>query len=149
MQVNVSTDISATPSKVWKIITDIENSQATISGIDKVEVLEPAKGPSITGLKWKETRTMFGREATEVMWITEAKANSHYDTRAESHGAVYTTRMVVEKIDGGTRLSMTFNGEPQTRGAKIMWALTGWMAKGAMRKTCAKDLDDIKAAAEA
>ncbi len=149
MQVSVSTDISATPTAVWKVITDVDNWASTISGINKVEVLEPAKGPSIVGLKWRETRTMFGKEATEVMWITDAKKPSHYDTRAESHGAVYTTRMGLEKIDGGTRLSMTFNGEAQTTGAKIMWALTGWMAKGAMRKACNKDLADIKAAVEA
>ena len=29
-----------------------------------------------------------------------------------------------------------------------MWALTGWMAKGAMRKTVDQDLADIKRAVE-
>ncbi len=149
MQVSVSTDIMAPREDVWKVITDIENSEATISGIDAIEVIEQATGPSIVGLKWRETRTMFGKPATEVMWITEAVEPAHYDTRAESHGAVYTTRMALDAIEGGTRLTMSFKGDAQTTGAKIMWALTGWMAKGAMRKTCKKDLDDIKAAVEA
>ncbi len=148
MRVSVSTDISAPPAAVWKVITDIEHSEAIIGGIDRVEILEPATGPSIVGLKWRETRTMFGKAATEVMWITDAEEASHYDTRAESHGAVYTTQLGLEEVEGRTRLTMTFNGEPQTTGAKLMWALTGWMAKGSMRKALKQDLADIKAAVE-
>ncbi len=149
MQVSESVNIMASPAAVWKTITDIEHAESTIRGIDKIEILEPATGPSIVGLKWRETRTLFGKAATEVMWIVDAKEPSHYDTRAESHGAVYTTRMALEAIEGGTRLSMTFNGEPQTMGSKLVWALTGWMAKGYMRKALKQDLADIKAAAEA
>lgn len=149
MKMSLSIPIDASPKKVWSIISDIENSADTISGIDKVEVLEPAKGPSITGLKWKETRTMFGKEATEVMWITDAKAPEHYDTRAESHGSVYTTRLSLEPAGKGATLTMSFEGVPQTFGAKVVWVLTGWMAKGAVRKAFQADLDDIKKAAEA
>ncbi len=148
MQLTMSIDIATPPESVWSIIADIEASQSVIQGIDSIEILEPASGPSITGLKWRETRTMFGREATEVMWITDAKENAHYDTRAESHGAVYTTRLAIEPTPTGSTLSMTFEGIPQTTGAKVMWALTGWMAKGAMKKALAADLADIKASAE-
>ncbi len=149
MHVSVSTDISAPAADVWKVITDIENSGAIIGGIDEIKILEPATGPSIVGLKWKETRTMFGKEATEVMWITEAEEPSFYKTRAESHGARYESQLAVEPTAGGSRLTMSFEGTPQTTGAKVMWALTGWMAKGAMRKALIRDLADIKAAVEA
>ncbi len=148
MQSSTSIDIAASPKKVWKIITDFENCAENISGIMSAEVLEPATGPSVVGLKWKETRMFAGREATETMWITEAKANSHYVARAESHGAVYNSTMQIEPTDSGCRLTMTFEGIPQTTGAKIMWALTGWMAKKSVQKACAKDLEDIKAVAE-
>ncbi len=148
METSASIDIAAKPDAVWAIITDFENADKHISGILKVEVLEkPARG--IKGLKWKEWRKFGGREATEVMWITESKKNSHYTARAESHGAVYLSTMSIEKTDDGCTLTMTFLGEPQTFGAKLMWALTGWMAKGQVQKACAKDLEDIKAAAEA
>ncbi len=149
MKMSVSTDIQASPEAVWKIVSDIENAAATIRGITKVEVLEPATGPSLVGFKWRETRVMFGKEATEVMWVTAAQEPRFYDTRAESHGSIYEMRVAVEPAGGGSRLTMTFEGTPQTMGAKIMWALTGWMAKGSMRKALSGDLADIKGAAEA
>lgn len=149
MQTQVSIDIAAAPDAVWQVITDIENAAQTIRGIDHVEVLTPAAGPSIVGLKWRETRTMFGKEATEVMWITAAEDARFYETRAESHGAIYVSRLSIEPTDDGCTLTMSFDGQAVTFGAKVMWALTGWMAKGAMRKALSADLEDIKAAVEA
>jgi carbon monoxide dehydrogenase subunit G len=125
MQVSVSPDLSASPAKVWKVMADVHHWESTISGIDKVEVLVDAEGPSMVGLKWREPLTMYGKSATETRWITAAEKHYYYDTRAESHGAVYTTHMALEKVDGGTRLSMTFSGVPQATGAKIMWGLRG------------------------
>lgn len=148
MEMSTSIDIDAPPTTVWNIITDIAYSADIIQGIHKVEVLEPAKGPSIVGLKWKEWRTFGGREATEIMWITEAEEPSHYVARAESHGSIYNSTMAIKPEGDGSTLTMTFEGTPQTLGARIMWALTGWMAKGAVRKACAADLADIKTAAE-
>lgn len=148
MHLTVSVDIQAPADKVWSTITDIEHSKDFIRGIEAIEILDRPKGPSITGLKWKETRTMFGREATEVMWVTDAKEPSFYTTRAESHGSVYTTRVSVQPHGDGSRLTMAFEGVPQTFGSKLMWALTGWMMKGSMRKMMQADLEDIKVAVE-
>lgn len=147
MRVTVETEIGAPLMDVWRVVTDIENAAATIKAIQKIEVLErPQSG--VAGLKWRETRTMFGKAATEVMWVTEAVEGSHYLTRAESHGSVYKTRVALEDRRGKTGLVMTFEGEPQSLGAKIMWGLTGFLFKGATRKALAKDLADIKAALE-
>lgn len=147
MRVTVETEIGAPLLEVWRLVTDIENAVATIKAIQKIEILErPQSG--VVGLKWRETRTMFGKAATEVMWVTDAVEGSHYDTRAESHGSVYKTRVALENRNGRTGLVMTFEGEPQTLGAKIMWGLTGFLFKGATRKALAKDLADIKAALE-
>lgn len=148
MQLSLSTDINATPTKVWNIITDIDGAAERIRGILAVEVLEkPDKG--VVGLKWKETRKFAGREAHEIMWITEAAKPKFYETRAESHGAVYKSRLSVEKTKDGCTLTMSFDGQAVAVGAKIMWFLTGWMAKKPMIKAITEDLEDIKAAAEA
>lgn len=147
MRVIVETEIGAPLMDVWRLVTDIENAASTIKAIEKIEILErPSSG--VVGMKWRETRTMFGKAATEVMWITDAVAGTHYDTRAESHGSVYKTRIALEDRNGRTGLVMTFEGEPQSVGAKIMWGLTGFLFKGATRRALAKDLADIKAALE-
>ena len=147
MKVNVNVAVNAARERIWQVITDLENSPNTISGINKIEILDqPESG--LVGLKWRETRTMFGKEATEVMWITEAVDNEYYLTRAESHGSIYVTKMAIEKQNDTTILSMEFDGQPQTLSARIMWALTGFMFKSATKKALLQDLNDIKAAAE-
>lgn len=144
MTLTVSSTINAPLETVWNAITNIENSVNYISGITALEVLErPESG--LVGFKWKETRTMFGKEASEVMWVTEAVENSHYNVRAESHGTVYLTTMKIESVEGGTKLSWEFGGEPQTMMAKIMGKLMGGMMKSSTEKALQKDVDDIKA----
>lgn len=140
-------EIAAPPEAVWRIVSDFENASKTVRAIEKVEVMErPASG--LVGFKWRETRTMFGKQATEVMWVTAASEPSHYDTRAESHGAIYTTRVALAPRGDGTRLTMEFEGRPVTFGARLAWGLMGFMFKGATRKALAKDLEDIKAKVE-
>jgi len=147
MQVQAEVAINANPETVWQVITNIDNAPHTISGIEKVEVLE-RQDDAFVGLKWRETRIMFGKEATEVMWITDAQQNKSYSTRAESHGSIYKTHFELKENGSQTILSMHFEGEAQTLTAKIMSAMMGVFLKGSMRKTLEKDLLDIKAAIE-
>ena len=147
MKVSVDTMINGSKESVWKVISDIKGSEATIEGIEKIEVLEePDQG--LVGLKWRETRTMFGKAATEVMWITDAVENESYQTRAESHGAIYISRLDIAPADSGRRLSMELDGTPVKLGTKIIAGLTGFMFKGATAKALRKDLEDIKKAVE-
>jgi len=148
MQARVSVSIRAPRKRVWDIVSNIQDAGATVKAIEKIEILHnPTAG--LIGLKWRETRTMFGKQATEVMWITSAEDQAFYETRAESHGMVYTTRVALDDAPGGgTMLSMDFAGEPQTFGAKVMGLVFSALMKGSMRKAIAKDLDDVRAAAE-
>lgn len=147
MELKTDIQINASREKVWSIISDIENAKDNISAIESLKVLErPTSG--MVGLKWIETRTMFGKQATETMWITESIENEYYQTRAESHGAIYISRLSIKQQDNGTLLTMGFSGESQTFGAKFMSAMLGWMFKRASVKALKKDLQDIKTAAE-
>lgn len=147
MEIEVQVTIAGSRDKVWGVITDIEHSPNVIQGIEQVDILEPP-GQGLVGLKWRETRTLFGKTATEVMWITDARENDFYQTRAESHGAVYTTRLSLSEQDGGTQLTMTFDSVAQTLGAKLMAALMGRMFRKATQDALQQDLVDIKAAVE-
>ncbi|MDK1030045.1 MAG: hypothetical protein QGD96_12055, partial [Anaerolineae bacterium] len=71
-------------------------------------------------MKWRETRTMFGQTTTEVMWITNSKVNQFYETRAESHGAIYKSKLRIEEQDGKSKLTMSFSGESQNLFTKII-----------------------------
>lgn len=143
MEVSVEIDIAAPKERVWTTITDIEGAKDVISGILAIEVITKPKS-GLVGLKWKETRAMFGKEAHEVMWITESKENEFYCTRAESHGSVYITKLLLKEVRDSTKLTMTFRGEPQTFLVKLLSACMGIFMKGSMRKMISKDLEDIK-----
>ncbi len=147
MKVQANVCINGTKEQVWGAITNIEDSVNTIKAIEEIEILEkPESG--IIGLKWRETRTMFGQSATEVMWITDAEENEFYQTRAESHGAVYVSRFHIDEKGDETCLTMQFDGEPQGTIAKIMAFVTGFIFKNATQKAMQEDLEDIKAFVE-
>lgn len=147
MKAEASIIINSSPEKVWSIITDFKNAATLISAIKKIEVLEePHSG--LVGFKWKETRKMWGKEATEVMWITDVREGKSYLTRAENHGFVYQSGLSISEENGTTHLTQFFEGQAVSYGAKLMNFLSGWMIKGSLKKTLEKDLEDIKRVAE-
>lgn len=147
MKLTIDIEIKAPKEKVWKVIKDIENSVNTISGIDKIEILNKPKD-TVVGLKWKETRTIFGKSATETMWITEATENNYYKTRAESNGAIYQTILKLSEKENTTFLTMEFSTEAITVKGKIMAFIFGRMLNKTMKKLIKKDLIDIKTTVE-
>lgn len=148
MHLSVSAVVRAPRAAVWRVAADVENATRHVSGIEKVEVL--ARPPAgLVGLKWAETRTLFGKPAVAVMWITEAVEGEHYQTRAEDQGAVFTKRVSVADVADGTRLSIDFDSAPQTFAAKAMDIIFRPLMVSAGRKALLKDVEDIKKAAEA
>ncbi len=143
MQLTESIPVLRPPEQVWATITDIQHCAQVITGILSVEVLEQPKD-GLVGLKWRETREMFGKAASETMWITHADAPNSYQTRAESHGAVYISGFTLEPDGEHTVLTMSFRGEPQTLSARVMAFLMAPMIKKAMVKVIHQDLLDIK-----
>ena len=148
MQVSVQVSINRSREDIWKTITDIESWADTVSGIEELEILERPES-ALVGLKWKETRTMFGKKATEVMWVTDATDHESYDVRAESHGSVYESRLSIADEGTGHVLRMDFEAQAQGFIAKILSPIFGVFFKGAAKKALLKDLEDIKAAVEA
>ena len=140
-------DIAAAPDRVWAAITDLEGSVDIISGIDKVERLSDDNAFGV-GTRWRETRTMFGKEATEAMEVTALEPQRSYTVVADSHDVHYVSTWSVEPHGDGTRLAMTFDAEPHGAFAKFLAATVGRLMKAPTRKALQKDLDEIAAAAE-
>ncbi|MBH0071950.1 MULTISPECIES: SRPBCC family protein [unclassified Pseudoalteromonas] len=143
MNITVAVIINGPKRKVWAAITDIENSANMLSGIIDVKIIEkPPQG--LVGLKWLETRKIFGKAASETMWITEAVTNEYYCTRAENGGAVYTTKLSLTAAEPSTCLTMTFSDRSESIWVKMISAVIGFFLKSSMRKMLKKDLDEIK-----
>ena len=141
----VTKDINAPVERVFDLLTDFENSAEVIRGIVKMELL--TDGAVGVGTRFRETRIMFGREADEVMEVSEFERPNGYVLTAESHGCRYVTKVCLSQNGDSTRLEMNFDAHPMSWLAKMLSFMTR-----PMLKSCAKamdaDLDDIKASLE-
>lgn len=147
MTVTAKIDIEAPVERVFALFTDFPQMEERIKGITKMEFLEK-EGRAEVGMKWRETRVMFGKEATEVMWITSLTPNRSYTVEAESRGVHYTSTYTFTPTDGGTEVTLTFGGEPQTFMAKLMGAIMGPLMSGTIKKMLLADMTDLKLVAE-
>jgi carbon monoxide dehydrogenase subunit G len=148
VEISCAKPIKAPVDTVWSIMTNLGGFPDAISGIESVERLDDGTGFGV-GTKWRETRTMFGRTATEDMWVTALDPGRSYVVKANSHGAEYrTTQRVEPDGDGGSVLSMSFSANPTGRMAKVMSATIGRFFVNATRRAFERDLADIAAAAE-
>lgn len=147
MFVEAQVPINGSRAAVWAAITNIEKASEFISGIMKIEILQkPASG--LVGLKWRETRMLFGKPTGVDKWITEAVENEFYKTSAEDSGFVFDTTMRISEGSGGMTLISSHETRPQGFAARIK-ALPMFLFKGVIRKAIMQDLNDIKAAVEA
>lgn len=146
MIVETSITIHASKTAVWDATTDIARFAELLSGVEMIEIVErPATG--LVGLKWKETRILFGKPAAVEKWITEAKEDDYYTTRAEQDGFVFITTNRVAGSDGSVVLTGIHETQPQGIAAKLK-ALPMVFFKGVIKKAILRDLNDIKAAVE-
>ncbi|MEM9165389.1 MAG: SRPBCC family protein [Planctomycetota bacterium] len=140
-----SIEIASPVEHVFGVASDIPGAAERVEGIKSVEML--SEGPVGEGTRWRETRIMFGREAKEEMWITAFDPPNAYRVEARSHGTRYDTRFEFEPTEAGTRLTMRFQGTPETLSARVLGTLFSAMTKH-LEKCIRDDLVDIKAACE-
>ncbi len=141
-----SIHIDAPTDRVYDIITDLHGAQERIEGIKALEVL--TDGEFGVGTRFRETRVMFGKEATEEMEVTEVNPGKSYATGAESCGCKYHSVIGVEPDGEGSRLTMSMQATPMTLVGKVMSGVMSLMMKRVIRKCFEADLSDIKRAAE-
>lgn len=146
MIVEAQIAINGSKPAIWAVITNIEQAAKIIRGIEKIEIVEkPASG--IVGLRWRETRMLFGKPATVEKWITDAAENEFYTSKAEDSGFVFLTTMRISDVGGGMSLASSHETAPQGFVAKLK-SLPMFLFKGVIRKAIMQDLHDIKAAVE-
>lgn len=147
MLVEADTPIDASTANVWATITDIEHSADSISGIERIEMID-APTDALVGRRWRETRILFGKPATVEKWITDAVDHVSYTARAESDGFVFlSTRRIAER-GAGVVLTEIHESLPQTFATKLQAVMMMLFFKGTIRKAILQDLRDIKTAAE-
>jgi uncharacterized protein YndB with AHSA1/START domain len=137
----VSLHINAPPATVFALASDVRSWVGRVKAIKKVEVL--TSGNVGLGTKWRETRMMFGREATEKLEFVWWSVGKSYAVGCESCGAKYRTTFEFIPEDGGTLVKVSMVVKPVTFFAKLMSPL-GALMMGGMKKCLLGDLEDLK-----
>ncbi|MFE1381086.1 SRPBCC family protein [Streptomyces sp. NPDC058740] len=144
--------VAASPGRVWESITDLPDLPRVLSGVEKVEVL--TEGGFAVGTRWRETRRMMGRSATEEMTVTACEPPERYVTVADSNGMHYVCEMALlpegpAVSAGATTLRMTFTARPaHDRAPGLLARLAGRFGARAVARALAKDLAEIATAVE-
>lgn len=145
MQIRLTTQIDAPPDAVFAIMADIPHWHDIFTKIQSIELLTP--GPVAVGMRFRETRLMFGKSASEDMTVVEYVPPHRLTLTAFSHGTAYRTEHVVKAAVGGSRVSLTFEGRPTSLLARLMTPV-GRLFLGHVRSQIAADLEELKRAAE-
>ncbi|MFF8600594.1 SRPBCC family protein [Streptomyces sp. NPDC015232] len=144
--------VAASPGRVWEAITDLPELPRLLTGVEKVEVLTP--GGFAVGTRWRETRRMLGRTATEELTVTVCEPPERYVTVADSHGMHYVSELTL-RPEGpavaatATVLRMTFTARPaHDRTPGPLTRLLARFGGRAVGRALGKDLDEMARAVE-
>ncbi|WP_446225580.1 SRPBCC family protein [Nocardia sp. IBHARD005] len=141
-------EIAAPVQHVWAVLTDLDSAVETLSGVTRIERLT-GDGYRV-GTRWRETRKILGKEATEEMEVTEVDPEHRTTLIAESGGITYRTEFTLTPTTTGTNLTMTFAGTSTTTGWRaVIEKVTSPLGTAVARKMMAADLTDIARAAQA
>ena len=142
--IRLTKKIDAPPETVFAVLADVDRLPERIPEIAKIERHTP--DPVGLGTRFSETRTMFGRPATETFEIVEFVPSSKFTLSTVSCGVSYRCEHTLTESSGGTDFEMTIETRSITLAAKLM-APVGWLFAGAMKKMIAKDIERLAVAA--
>jgi carbon monoxide dehydrogenase subunit G len=140
IEFQVTEIVPAPPERVFQALTDIDNAAQWMPHIVSVERVGDVRQG--VGMRWRETRKMRGKEATEELEVTHYHPPSHFGVRIDgskgtSGRGTYAFDYRLAQRVGGTEVRMT---------GKIDGLLPGmlrWMGPllgGVIKRECARDL---------
>lgn len=144
--VTVQQDCSAPVEDLWRLATDLQNAPDVIPAITATTV--HTDGEFGVGTRWTETRTMFGRAADETMTVTAVEPGRSYTAEAESSGMHYVTRWDIDPTDAGSRVTMTFSGEPTGTVGRLLSPVMTVLMSRSVESAMRTDMAALAAAAE-
>lgn len=139
MEFQVTETLPAPPERVFQALTDLDGAARWMPGLVGIErVGEVRQG---MGARWRETRKVFGKEATEELEVTHYNAPSHFAVRIDgskgtSGRGIYDFDYRLAQRVGGTQVRVT----GKLDGLSPMMRLLAPLIKHSFKTLCAKDL---------
>jgi carbon monoxide dehydrogenase subunit G len=127
VRAELTIEIARTPAEVFSYLTDVSNVPTWQAGV---------KSANLRDGRIEESRTLFGRELHTTLEILEQEEPSLFTLRAVGGPVPFTVRHELEPADGGTRLTVTADGD-------VPGFAAGLLARGAERQF-RKDFERLK-----
>lgn len=140
IEFQVTEILPGTAERAFEALTDIDNAPKWIPGIIAVERVGDVRQG--VGMRWRETRKMRNKEATEELEVTHYHPPSHLGlridgTRGTSGRGTYVFDYKLAQRVGGTEVRMT------GRIDGLLPSLLRWMGPllaPLIKRECSKDL---------
>jgi uncharacterized protein YndB with AHSA1/START domain len=141
--VTVSRNVHAPAEVVFRAVADPTRFAQAITGVTQLEVLAaPAAG---VGTRYRQTRTMNGKETTMEFEVTEYVKNKRVRILNETHGTVWDSVFTFVPSAGSTILTMRMEARSQRLLPRLLMPLICLL----IRKSVEKDIDAVKSYCEA
>ena len=145
MRMSVETLIDAPPHGVFAILADLHAWPSVISAIAGGHA--PRRAVAV-GTRFRETREMFGRKATEEMTVAEIEPPRRLILTAFNHGTAYRVEHLLAAEGTGTRVTLAFEGRPVATPRRGCCCRLACSFRGTVRRQLASDLADLGREAE-
>lgn len=142
-QIVLTKRVDAPVERVFPALLDLEHAPRRIPSIKRIEILTP--GPVGKGTKFRETRLMFGKEATETLEIADVQPGRSITITATSCGSFFSTEFRLVPQGDSTLIEQVTSWKPLTLFARLM-APMSLLMKGTMKKMMQGDLDGVASA---
>ena len=131
-----------TKQEAYAGLLDLDSANQWMQGLVGIERLD--EGPMQVGSQWRETRRMFGKEATEHFEVVELKEPEKImlrcdGTKGTTGKGEFVFTYIVASLDDQTVI--TLDGE--IKGLTGLTKFFGKMMAGTFKRACAKDLDSL------
>lgn len=138
--------VAAPIEVVWSTIAAFGAYPGSVRSYVGVEYLTTQTG----GLEasWRQTRTVFGREHSQVLRIVAWDRPHRLETVAHESGAGYRTTYQLAALDGATQVTVRFEVEATNVLGSLVQRLFGRRLMASTREAMERDLEDLGAAAE-
>lgn len=132
--------IPASPERVYAVLTDAEQCKHWMHNFVAIEPLNDLP-PFTTGYRFKETRKMFGKAASEVFEIKEAQAPSKLvmyidGKQGSSKRGYYLFTYTLQPQGSGTLIKL----DAEMGGTGKFYEWLGRLFVGMFKKAIAKDM---------
>ncbi|WP_226527025.1 SRPBCC family protein [Metabacillus niabensis] len=135
--------VQVTKQRAYFGLLDLDSARNWMKGLVKIERMD--EGPLKVGSEWRETRKMFGTEATEHFEVVELKEPHKIVLRCDgTKGTTGKGEFVFTYILSSKNDSTEIKLDGEINGLTGLAKLFGKLMAGTFKKACAKDLDSLK-----